>query len=146
MLPEINSVACLTNYTGTGGGPTATSFYTLPPCRLVDTRNPTGPYGGPAVSANTDRVFSPAGRCGVPSGAKALSINLTVAQPTASGDLRLYPAGESMPMASAINYGAGQTRANNANVPLGSTGGFAVRCDQASGNVQVIIDVNGYFQ
>ena len=31
-------------------------FYTVTPCRLVDTRNPTGPYGGPSLSANSDRV------------------------------------------------------------------------------------------
>jgi hypothetical protein len=49
-------------------------------------------------------------------------------------------------MASAINYRVGQTRANNAFVQLGAAADLAVRCDQSSGNVQVIIDVNGYFQ
>src|SRR5262249_27023271 len=30
-----------------------TSFYTLDPCRLFDTRDPPGPAGGPALAANT---------------------------------------------------------------------------------------------
>lgn len=144
MLPEINSVSCLGSYSGSG--PVATAFYTLPPCRVVDTRNPTGPYGGPALSANTDRTISPVGRCGIPSSARALSLNLTVAQATAAGNLRLYPAGTSMPGTSAGSYKANQTRANNANALLGTGGAFVVRCDQSSGNVHVIIDVNGYFQ
>jgi hypothetical protein len=144
MLPEINSVTCLGNYSAPA--PVATNFYTVPPCRVVDTRNATGSYGGPALSANTDRSFVLAGQCGIPSGAKAVSVNVTVAQPAASGDLRLYAGGTARPVASQINYRAGQTRANNGFAPLGATGDLAVRCDQASGNVQVIIDVNGYFQ
>jgi Metallo-peptidase family M12 len=145
MLPEINSVACLTDYSG-GGTPAASRFYTVAPCRVLDTRNAVGPYGGPALAASSDRTFTLSGQCGIPSTAKAVSVNLTVAQPTAGGDLRLYAAGAAVPMASAINYRAGQTRANNATTPLGTGGGLAVRCDQSSGSVQAIIDVNGYYQ
>jgi hypothetical protein len=144
MMPEINSVACLT--TLPDAPPVATLFYTLTPCRAVDTRNPTGPYGGPALSASSDRTFALGGRCGIPTTAKAVSLNVTVTQSGASGVLRLYPGGTAAPLASTINYRAGQTRANNQYASLGSTGGMAVRCDQSSGNVQVIIDVNGYFQ
>jgi hypothetical protein len=144
MLPEINSVACLT--TLPTAPPIATLFYTLTPCRAVDTRNPTGQYGGPAFSANSERTFSLGGRCGIPTTAKAVSLNVTVTQSTAPGFLRLYPGGTALPLASAINYRSGQTRANNQYASLGSTGGMAVRCDQTSGIVQVIIDVNGYFQ
>jgi len=144
MLPEINSVTCL----GTFADPTpvATSFYTATPCRVVDTRNPTGPYGGPALSANSDRTFTVGGQCGIPPTAKAIALNLTVTQPTAAGNLRLYAGGTPLPLASAINYRAGQTRANNALAPLGAAGTLAVRCDQPSGTVQVIIDVHGYFE
>jgi len=144
MLPEINSVTCLTSISDLP--PAATSFYTVAPCRVVDTRNTAGPYGGPALSANSDRTFSLWEQCGVPLGSKAVSLNLTVTEATAAGDLRLYPAGIAMRAASAINYRVGETRANNQLVRLGATGGLAVRCDQSSGNVQVIIDVNGYFQ
>jgi len=144
MLPEINSVTCLT--TIVGSGPVATQFYTVTPCRVVDTRNPTGPYGGPALSANSDRTFTLGGQCGIPSTAKAVLLNLTVTQASAAGALRLYAGGTPLPVASAINYRTGQTRANNEASPLGSSGTLAVHSDQPTGNVQVIIDVNGYFQ
>lgn len=82
----------------------------------------------------------------MPSGARAVSLNLTVTQPMAAGDLRLYPAGSPRPLVSTINYRAGQTRANNAVAALDASGDLVIRCDQASGTVQVILDVNGYFQ
>lgn len=41
---------------------------------------------------------------------------------------------------------AGQTRANNAIVPLGVLGDIAIRCDQISGTVHLIIDTDGYLQ
>jgi len=74
-----------------------------------------------------------------------VSLNVTVTQPTGAGDLRLYPAGQSAPLVSTINWVAGQTRANNAVAALSATG-LAVQCDQASGTVHLILDVNGYFQ
>jgi hypothetical protein len=144
MLPEIDSVTCLGTYSV--APPVAAMFYTVPPCRVVDTRNPNGPYGGPALSANTDRTFVIAGRCGIPAGARAISFNATATLPSTTGDLRLYAGGTPRPTASSVNYRAGQTRANNGFAPLGASGDLAVRCDQNSGNVQVIIDVNGYFQ
>jgi hypothetical protein len=144
MLPEINSVGCLT--TIPDPDPTATSYYTLTPCRVVDTRNPNGPYGGPALTANGDRTFVLGGRCGIPMSAKAAAVNVAVTGATALGGLRLYPAGATLPLATAINYRAWQARANSAVAPLSSSGGIAVHCDQASGTAQVIIDVLGYYQ
>jgi hypothetical protein len=126
--------------------PIALDFFTVEPCRVVDTRNPDGPLGGPALVAATERVFTVAGACGVPAAAKAVSVNVTVTQPTAAGNLRLYPSGIPRPLASTINYVPGLTRANNAVVPLGSLGEMAVYCAQASGNAHFILDVNGYFQ
>lgn len=144
MLPQINSVTCL----GAIPDPpsAAARFYTVSPCRVLDTRNPTGPYGGPALAANTSRTVVVGGQCAIPVTATALSLNLTAAQSTTSGSLRLYPSGTSLPLATAINYGPGQTRANNSVAPLGTGAGLAVRSDQSTGNVHVIIDVNGYYQ
>jgi uncharacterized repeat protein (TIGR01451 family) len=121
-------------------------FYTLEPCRLVDTRNAPGTFGGPALVAGADRVFPLFGSCGIPSTARALSVNLTATQPTAQGNLRLYPAGTPLPLVSSINYVAGQTRANNAIALLNGLGELAVRCTQASGTVHFILDLNGYFE
>jgi len=126
---------------------TGASFYTLTPCRLVDTRNPSGPLGGPALAAGADRTFVFAGQCGIPPTARAVAVNVAVTQPTTGpGFFSLYAAGTSLPMVSTLNYSSGQTRANNAIVPLGAGGDVAVRCGQGSGTAQIVIDVNGYFQ
>jgi N-acetylneuraminic acid mutarotase len=121
-------------------------LHTVEPCRIVDTRNnPVGPLAGPALVAGASRSFPLAGGCGIPASAAAVSINVTVTQPTHAGNLRLHPAGSPAAMASAINWSPGQTRANGTVVALGP-GGLSVQCDQAGGSVHLIIDVNGYFQ
>ncbi len=122
------------------------SYFTATPCRLVDTRDPTGPYGGPALAAGSARTFTIAGRCGVPATAKAVFVNVTVTQPGAAGFLRLYAGGAVVALASTINYAAGQTRANNAIVTLSGAGSLTARCDQSSGTVQLVLDVAGWFE
>jgi hypothetical protein len=123
----------------------ARDFFTVTPCRVFDTRDPAGPWGGPSLVGGQDRTFAIAGRCGIPSTARAVSVNVTVTGPTAPGFLTLFPGGGPPPLASTINFRAGQTRANNAVVTLGGAGDIVVRAGMASGNVHVILDVNGYF-
>lgn len=116
-------------------------FHTVNPCRVVDTRT----AGGPLVAGGNDRTFTIVGpTCGIPAGARAVSLNLAVTQPTASGNVRLYPAGAAVPTVSAINYSAGQTRSNNAVVGLSAAGELKARA-QPTGTVHLILDVNGYF-
>jgi uncharacterized repeat protein (TIGR01451 family) len=122
------------------------SFNTLEPCRVLDTRDTAGPLGGPALVAGAIRSFTITGNCTVPSTARSVSVNITVTGPTDPGDLRIYPTGSTLPDASVINYGAGQTRANNAVIPLGTGGALDVFCEQAAGTVDFILDVNGYFE
>ena len=124
----------------------ATSFYTLTPCRVIDTRNAFGTYGGPFLFATDTRSFVLAGRCGIPATAKAVATNITTTAGTAAGFLTLYPAGSIVPSVSAVNYRAGQTRANNVIVGLGTSGDLLVRCFQSSGTVHFILDVTGYFE
>jgi streptogramin lyase len=125
--------------------PPAAHFYTITPCRVVDTRNPAGPLGGPALAANAIRLFNVAGNCGIPSTARALVINVAVTGATAQGHLRVFPGGLPVPLVSTINYKANQTRANNAVVGLGAAT-LEIYCGQGSGTTHVILDVNGYFQ
>jgi uncharacterized repeat protein (TIGR01451 family) len=124
----------------------ATGFYTVEPCRLLDTREANGPLGGPALVAGQDRTFVAVGSCGVPATATAISVNVTATASTVGGNLRLYPGGQPLPLVSTINYVAGQTRANNAIVGLNAAGEFTIRCAQASGTAHAIVDVNGYFE
>ena len=121
------------------------SFFTVAPCRAIDTRDPVGPYGGPAISAGGLRTVVLGGRCGVSTIATAVALNVTVTQPSAGGHLTLHPAGTTAPVSASVNYGAGMTRANSAIVSLGAGGGLAVSSGQLSGIAHVIIDVYGYF-
>jgi hypothetical protein len=130
-----------------GGGPvpTATKAYTVSPCRLADTRG----AQGPALAANSQRTFAVTGPCGVPSDARAVAVNATVVNPGAAGDLRLYPAGTPTPLASALNFARGRTRANNAIVSVGTGGQVSVLCDMPVGSTastHFVLDVFGYFR
>ena len=120
-------------------------YYTVSPCRVVDTRGG-APITGPALQALETRAFALVGHCGIPAGAKTVSVNLTVTEPTAPGHLRLFPAGEAPPNASTINYSVGQTRANNALLTLSAAGEVAAFAGQDSGTVHLVIDVNGYYE
>ena len=123
---------------------TALDFYTATPCRLVDTRLPTGPNGGPALQPGQTRTFALTGSCGIPATAKALSVNLTVTDPTSIGYLSLFPAGQPVPTATSISFGPGLNRANNALILL-SAGGAIEVLSGTGAPVQFILDVNGWF-
>jgi hypothetical protein len=127
-----------------GTGPA--SYYTLTPCRLVDTRNATGELGGPSLTGQGDRTFTLSGACAIPTTAKALAVNVTVTGATAAGNLRIHPPGLIGPT-STINYVEAQTRANNAVIALDAQGRVGVFCGQAAGtSVDFILDVDGYFE
>jgi len=129
------------------GGSVPGAFYTVVPCRVVDTRNPGGLWGGPALAAQSERVFPIAGLCGVSPAAKAVALNLTVTGATASGHLRAYPAfPPSLPRTSVLNFVAGVTRANNAVVSLSTLGEIAVFNSMATGTAHLVVDVVGYFE
>jgi hypothetical protein len=73
-------------------------------------------------------------------------VNLTITSPTSPGFVTLYPADGTRPLASSINFSPGQTRANNAVLPLAvDATGFRV-FNGSAGTVHVILDVNGYFE
>jgi subtilisin family serine protease len=124
----------------------ATSFHTLTPCRIVDTRNADGSLGGPPLNAGATRDFPVAGVCDVPVSAKAVAANLTVVNPTGPGHLTVFAAGESLPLASTLNFRTGVVRANNAVIPLGTGGQISVSCSMPSGTTNFILDVTGYFE
>ncbi len=124
----------------------AANYNTVTPCRIVDTRNSPGAYGGPALQAAATRSFVISGQCGVPATAKSVSANLTVTEPSAGGHLTAFPAGFALPLASTLNFSAGQTRANNAILPLGTGGAISVQSVLSSGTVHFILDVTGWFE
>jgi len=126
----------------------ASMFMPLTPCRAVDTRNPVGPRGGPALGTAA-RSFPLVGACGIPSDAKSVALNVTAVAPTHDGDLRLYAADTPSPIATAHSFRAGTTRANNAIAAVSADGSaaLAVQADMpVGGTVDVIVDVVGFFR
>lgn len=123
------------------------AFHTVTPCRVVDTRLTTGvPIGGPALQGAVPRDLHIAGSCAVPATAKAVALNVTVTEPQAAGNVRLYPGG-TLPTTSTLNYSAGQTRANNAIASLSAAGNLTAYASQPTGTtVHLVIDVSGYFE
>lgn len=127
--------------------PAVSDFYTLTPCRVLDTRNPNGALGGPALPASGQRTFDVTGTCGIPNAAKAISVNVTVVGPAATGNISVFP-GNAFPMGtSTVSFRAGLTRANSAVLTLATDGSGRIGVLNASvGSAHVILDVNGYFQ
>jgi len=122
-------------------------YFPLPPCRVLDTRNPTGPFGSPSLQPGGTRVFDPtASTCGIPFDAVAISANLTVTNVGAPGELVVFPSDILQPNTNALSFRAGRTRANNAIVKLSNPGTTFSVVNNSPATVDFILDVNGYFQ
>jgi Tol biopolymer transport system component len=118
------------------------------PCRVADTRVVGPPLGG---SVRTFAVTGTglasqggsAGGCGVPTGAIAAVLTFTAVTPTGSGFLRAWPADQSPPTATILNYSGGASQTNSAEIPLAGTGDIRVR--NFNSGTHLVIDVTGYF-
>lgn len=124
----------------------AVQYHSVVPCRVLDTRGGAVPIGGPSIATGTTRIVRAIGVCGVPPTAWAVSANVTVAGPSAAGYLTLWPTGYPRPLASNVNFKAGQVRANNAVLNLGTNGSVSVFAGMGPGQVDVILDVTGWFE
>ncbi len=120
----------------------ALEFYPLTPCRVADTRNASGPLGGPILRSGQTRTFPMlSSSCGISSAARAYSLNFTAVPPGGVGYLSTWPAGSAQPVVSTLNS-PGAIVANAAIVPAGINGDIAV---YSSDNTHVVIDIDGYF-
>jgi hypothetical protein len=128
-------------------------YHTVMPCRLADTRNANGPAGGPILEHGVTRPFPAQGTCGIPVGAKAVTINVTAVTPSGPGHLRLFPSGISVPTVATLNYGPRDVVVGNgAIVSLAEQSVEALDLSVypvvvgGGGTVHVVMDVTGYFQ
>ncbi len=118
-------------------GPAGLSFYTLPPCRALDTRNPPGspPFTG------TLAVDLVASGCGAPSTAQAYVFNATALPQNSHGYLTLWQQNAAQPAAVNLNDPNGATTGNMAIVPTnnGSINAYF------PGTAWLVLDLFGYF-
>ncbi len=124
------------------GPPVAMRFVPVTPCRIADTRNPAGPFGGPSLSGGTFREFDiPNSGCGIPGTATAYSLNITAVPKGGLGFLAAVPCGQQQPLTSNLNSD-GRVKAVAAIVPAGTNGGVCLFPTQ---DTDVILDISGYF-
>lgn len=121
------------------------------PARICDTRpdNPSG-LSGAALTQCEGKTLGPGGTltiqvtglAGVPTGATAVIVNLTVTATSEAGYLSAFPEGTPLPGTSDLDWSAGSTVANLAVVPLSSSG--QVTLYNYAGTAQVVVDVMGW--
>jgi hypothetical protein len=118
----------------------------LPPQRIVDTRPGTGtPYSGQMLGPGQALTVQVAGAGGVPSsGAEAVVLNVTAADATAPSVVSVFPTGITTPLASTLNFVAGEIVPNQDTVELG-TGGDITIFNYGPGSTDVILDVAGWY-
>ncbi|MFI7603565.1 hypothetical protein ACIBTV_00390 [Micromonospora sp. NPDC049366] len=129
----VHVVADLQGYYSAGGA----GFRSIAPLRVLDTRS----AGNSAFAPNTGRTLDLTGR--VPAGTTAVVLNVTVTAPTTSGVLTVHPHGTAVPVASNLNFVAGQTIPNLVMVPV-VNGKVAIQ-NVSSGRTHVVADLSGWF-
>jgi uncharacterized repeat protein (TIGR01451 family) len=123
--------------------PVALRFVPIAPCRIADTRNPAGSFGGLKIDGGSTRDFIiPDSACGVPPAVQAYSLNVAVVPVGPLGFLTLWPAGQTRPVASTLNSLDGRIKSNAAIIPAGTGGAVSVFASNAT---DVVLDINGYF-
>ena len=143
VTDDTDVIIDINGYFAPPGAANALSLYTLTPCRVADSRNASGPFGGPGLAANASRSFTiPSSACGVPSSAQAYSLNVTVVPPGPLTYLTAWPAGQPQPVVSTLNSFNGAVVANAATVPAGTSGAVSIFVSNAT---DVILDINAYF-
>ncbi|MBZ5525893.1 MAG: Ig-like domain-containing protein [Acidobacteriia bacterium] len=118
-------------------------FVPVAPCRVADTRNANGPFGGPFLGGNTTRGFVVSNSsCGIPATAQAFSLNATVVPKGPLSFLTMFPCGQPQPLASTLNSIDGRVKAAAAIIPAGAAGDV---CAFVTNDTNLVLDINGYF-
>ena len=119
---------------------------TITPCRLLDTRasSPVGTRTTPIAGTFTADVWGTNGQCTIPSTALGVIANVTVTNGTTDSFLTVWPADGPRPLASSLNWIAGQPPTpNQVTSDLSATGQLSFFNN--GGTVDIIVDVVGYF-
>lgn len=113
-------------------------FAPVDPVRADDTRIANDAIKRPAGDV---RPIEVAGDL-VPDDATAVAVNLAAVNPSTGGYLVVYPCGAEPPLASNVNFAAGEKRAVGAIVEVGDEGKI---CVTGNAETHYIVDVTGYY-
>ena len=118
--------------------PSNAGFYEpITPVRILDTRQTTGPIG-----AGESLPVQVSGEYGISGNAVAIASNVTATDTTSSSYFTVYPGG-TRPLASDVNWSAGQTVSNCTLATLDQSGSLEIYNYQ--GSADAIVDVFGFF-
>ena len=121
------------------------SYTPLTPARILDTRTGIGGLNQP-IPGGGFREFAATSTGHVPAaaGVAAVVLNVTVTNTSSSGYLTVYPADAvTRPLASNLNFRAGESRPNLVVVPVAANGHVRVY-NGSGGDVDVVADVEGW--
>lgn len=129
---------------------TASTFVPMLPCRLLDTRplpDNVGNRGEPLGPGDTltITIWGAYGHCQIPPRTTALSMNVVAVNPTASSYLTVFPGGSDRPLASSLNWVAGQPPTPNAVKAALSPMGLVSFFNNA-GSVDLAVDIVGFYR
>jgi hypothetical protein len=137
-----HALADVVGWFDSDGGTARSRFSSLTPDRILDTRTGVGAARA-RLGAQRTLSLQVTGRGGVPAaGVSGVVMNVTVTNPSAPSFLTLYPSGQSMPLASQLNFVPNQTVPNLVFVATGAHG--RVDIYNAGGETNVIADVVGW--
>ncbi len=118
---------------------TGATYHVVAPARILDTRSTT------RLTSKVPFEFPVTGHAGVPSGAVAVTGNLTVTGQTRAGYVSLTSTAQVTPATSTINVPLGDTRANGVTAQLTGDGQLWATYVGGSGTTNLAFDVTGYF-
>jgi hypothetical protein len=113
------------------------SLYALTPCRVLDTRQPSGT---PPFIGRREVNVSASG-CGVPGTAQAYVLNASVVPPDSLGYIAMWAGGTTQPLVATLSAVDGTITSNMAIVPT-TDGSISVF---SSGPTHLVLDIFGYF-
>lgn len=145
--------SALLSFTASLGADGPFKFFSVAPCRIIDTRI----TGGPLAHAEI-RHFQIATKCGIPSTAKMAALNFAVIFPSDGGNIAAYPYNPTnpatVPPVSTLNWTGGETAVANGSVvglTANPTYNISVQAvvpaaSGGAGHLDLVIDVTGYIQ
>ncbi|TDV54906.1 RCC1 domain-containing protein [Actinophytocola oryzae] len=121
--------------------PTPSTYTSVSPARVLDTRNGTGTGTTTPVGPGATITLDLAGN--VPEAATAVVLNVTGVAPTVGTFVTVYPTGIGRPTTSNLNLSPGDTRPIQVTVALGAN--RSVNLFNNAGSTHLLADLAGYY-
>ncbi len=127
--------------------PTDAEPVTVEPVRLLDTRSAgttaDGQYEAAGrVAAGSTTPVEATDRSGIPDSANVVLLSVTAVNPSDGGYLTVYACGGDAPLASNVNFSAGQTVPNFVAIAVSDADEV---CVYSSAATHLVVDASGYF-